>query len=225
MTVSRLKRVCYRIRWRRVPRCLQQYVQPPTRPLSGLAQDVGRLQVPYHPRACMDSPATPANRTGACVQRSRLHIRSNRSRDTYRTGRHHAYARAGLGRYAPDKPWLVLWLHLSREHPAVCRTCPQTACTAVRAHGAASSCSRSRHRTGSLPQAVQRWPSSPVATALPGQRQLSARGSVAASSQPQRRSKLSSGPDARTTIPPLQWPNLAAWRLHRASDRLLCTIS
>ena len=116
MTVSRLKRVCYRIRWRRVPRCLQQYVQPPTRPLSGLAQDVGRLQVPYHPRACMDSPATPANRTGACVQRSRPHIRSNRSRDTYRTGRHHAYARAGLGRYAPEKPWLVLWLHLSREH-------------------------------------------------------------------------------------------------------------
>ena len=52
----------------------------------------------------------------AAIAPSQVHIRSNRSRDTYRTGRHHAYARAGLGRYAPEKPWLVLWLHLSREH-------------------------------------------------------------------------------------------------------------
>ena len=173
----------------------------------------------------MNSPATPANRTaGACVQRSRLHIRSNRSRDTYRTGRHHAYARAGLGRYAPEKPWLVLLLHLSREY----RCLPHLSTNSM--HGGESTrCSivlfevQAPYRQPAA--AVQRWPSSPVATALPGQRQLSARGSVAASSQPQRRSKLSSGPDARTTIPPLQWPNLAAWRLHRASDRLLCSIS
>ena len=106
----------------------------------------------------------------------------------------------------------------------VWRICAHAACAPVRAHGAASSCSRSRHRAGSLPQAARRLPPSPVATALPGQRHLSASGWVAASSQPQRRSKHNSVPAARTTIPPLQWPNWTAWRPHRAPDRLVCSI-
>ena len=120
-----------------------------------------------------------------------------------------------------DSSYSSLWV----ASIMVWRICAHAACAPVRAHGAASSCSRSRHRAGSLPQAARRLPPSPVATALPGQRHFSARGSVEASSPPQRRSKLSSGPDARTTIPPLQWPHWVAWRPHRAPDRLVCSIS
>ena len=119
-----------------------------------------------------------------------------------------------------DSSYSSLWVAIIM----VWRICAHAACAPVRAHGAASSCSRSRHRAGSLPQAARRLPPSPVATALPGQRHFSARGSVEASSPPQRRSKLSSGPDARTTIPPLQWPNWTAGRPHRAPDRLICSI-